>query len=59
MFDDSVCFHPEEVRSYLYKLKPVKPQFKIDNSKQHVLGQLVINWKNYFGDSGQLNLETF
>ena len=32
VFDDSVCFHPEEVRSYLYMLKPFKAGHKIDNS---------------------------
>ena len=59
VFDESVSFHPEEVRSYLYMLKPVKPQFKIDNTKQHNLGSLHMTWKNYMGDHGYVQLDTF
>ena len=40
-------------------LKPLKPGHKIDNSKQHILGHLYINWKNYMGDHGHLELEKF
>ena len=58
VFDESVCFHPDEQRSYLFMLKTVKPSFKIVNHKSHMLGQIIIIWKNYFGDSGQLALET-
>ena len=54
-----MSFHPEEVRSYLFMLKPVKPQFKIDNTKQHTLGTLHMVWKNYMGDHGQMQLDTF
>ena len=57
VFDESVCFHPDEQRSYLYMLKPVIDK-KIVNSMEHVLGSIVITWKNYFGDHGQLELCT-
>lgn len=50
LFDDAVCFHQDEVRQYLFYLKPIRPKFRIDNSLQHRLGTVVVAWRNYMGD---------
>ena len=57
LFDESVCFHQDEVRHYLFLLKPIKPKFRIDNTMQHRLGSVNIKWRNYMGDFGELELE--
>ena len=57
LFDDTVCFHQDEVRQYLYLLKPIKEHFRIDNSREHKLGVVNMTWRNYMGDQGMLELE--
>ena len=47
---------PDDVRSYLFCLRPKDVNFKLDPYKDLNLGSLVIIWRNYFGDAGQLEL---
>ena len=32
LFDETVCFHTDDIRQYLFLLKPIKQSFRIDNS---------------------------
>ena len=40
VFVDTVCFNPEEKRSYLFWLQPIDTYYKLDNTQSHNLGQL-------------------
>ena len=50
LFDKTVEFTYEEVRNYLFWLKPLDPNIKLNNNDSHVLGALEISWKSYLGD---------
>ena len=45
------------MRQYLFLLKPINSQFRINNAIQHRLGSVVASWRNYLGDKGSLELE--
>lgn len=49
-------FSPGDIRSYLYLLKPSDENFKLDSTKDLNLGIVELTWRNYFGDSGQLEI---
>lgn len=59
LFELSPSFGPGDVRSYLYWLKPVDENFKLDTSKDLELGSLDLAWRSYFGDPGQLSIGPF
>ena len=50
LFDKTVEFSYEEVRNYLFWLKPIDPNIKLNNNDSHMLGTLEISWKSYLGD---------
>ena len=56
LFSECVSFQPDEVRSYLFVLKPIKETFKIEDTQEHTLGRLIVHWRNYFGDYGTYEL---
>ena len=57
IFKDSPVFNPEEARSLVYILTP--KGHNLNKYENDALGQLEINWANYFGDSGQLQVSNF
>ena len=50
LFTDSSVFQQLDIRSYMYLIKTIDPNYKLDNSKSHELGFITILWRNYFGD---------
>ena len=59
IFQDTICFHPEDIRAYMYLIRPVDENYKLDNTVSHELGYISIYWKNYFGDPGVLKIGPF
>lgn len=42
------------MRNYIFWLKPINENQKIDSTKEINLGKLDLHWRNYFGDPGSL-----
>lgn len=59
IFDQSVVMKANDVRQYVFWLKPVSEQQKVDNTQDMPLGNLEVQWRNYFGDAGSARYETW
>lgn len=59
LFKNTVVFHPEDTRSYLFSIEPKDTRFKVDKYESYGLGQLELRWQNYFGDPGLLKIGPF
>ena len=60
ILERSIVFNPEEIRSFIFILKPKDPKIlQINKFKSEQLGQLEINWYNYLGDPGILKVGPF
>ena len=46
LFSECVSFQPEEVRSYLFVLKPINDSIKLEDTQEITLGRLVVHWRN-------------
>lgn len=54
IFDQTAVFLPHDIRNYIFWIKPVNENQKIDNTKEINLGKLDLKWRNLFGDPGNL-----
>ena len=50
---------PKDTRSYMYCLKPKDENYKLDPTKDKVLGSLALVWRSYMGDSITLEIGPF
>jgi hypothetical protein len=54
IFESSAVFAPNDTRDYIFWLKPTNEASKIDSTKEMILGKLDLQWRSYFGDTGNL-----
>lgn len=58
LFDNSVVFNPDEIRSFIYIFRPKNGE-QINKFTSEKLGMLEIKWCNYLGDPGELKVGPF
>jgi hypothetical protein len=59
LFTDSVVFQQHDARSYMFLIKTIDENYKLETAVSHELGCVSINWRNYFGDPGIFRLGPF
>ena len=59
LFSDTAVFFPGDIRAYMFLIKSNDDKLKLDNSASHDLGKVKFQWRNYYGDVGQLSLGPF
>ena len=59
MAERSVCFAPEEIRSFIFILEPNDASLKINKFQEETLGFLELHWNNIFGDAGFMKVGPF
>ena len=56
LFEDTTVFSPEDIRYYLFWVKPKNDKDKIDSTRDINLGKLDIMWRNLYGDPGRIQI---
>ena len=64
IYEDSVCFSPEEKRNYLFSIAPQIDPFAetakaLLKSIEFNCGNMELNWYNFLGDKGTLRVGPF